>query len=78
MVAWVSDSNGWSPSAQPLQAARHGWWHTVLLLPRGEYSYRFYLRQGDVISWCADPESTLRVEGGYLQPHGDHSVLIVP
>jgi len=77
-VAWVSDCNGWNPSAHLLHPTRQGWWHTVLLLPRGEYNYRFYLRQGDVISWCADPESSLRVEGGYLQPNGDHSVLIVP
>jgi serine protease AprX len=77
-VAWVSDSNDWNPDAHRLHAAGQGWWHTVVLLPQGEYHYRFYLRQDTTVSWCADPESAIRVDAGYLQPHGDHSLLIVP
>jgi serine protease AprX len=74
-VAWVGEPNGWRLEANLLRRGRNGWWQIVLLLPPGSHAYRFCVRTGNVLHWCADPESTQRVEGGYQQPNGDHSII---
>lgn len=66
--------DGWQ-ALHPLTHVGNGWWHGILPLPIGQYTYRFWVERGNEPSaWLPDPESTHRVESGYAQPH---SVLYV-
>jgi serine protease AprX len=68
-VALTGTWDNWQ-ALQPLTHAGRGWWHGVLPLIPGQYAYRFWVEAGDAPArWLPDPESTHRIESGYVQPH---------
>ncbi len=68
-VALTGAWDNWQ-ALQPLQRTGRGWWHGVLPLPAGAYTYRFWVQSDDgAPRWLPDPESTHRVESGYAMPH---------
>ena len=52
---------GWDPVAHPLKRSRHGVWKTTLMLPPGQYEYRFMVDGG----WHDDPVCTERLPNAF-------------
>lgn len=75
-VSLIGNWQGWQPQQLRLRPTSTGWWHAIILLPPGEYRYRFWIEPVEQAAplWCPDPENPIRSEGGYRT---DHSVLIV-
>jgi serine protease AprX len=75
-VSVVGPFNAWAPDLWPLQPARNGWWHGVVVLPPGVYGYRFWVAspQQPTGDWLPDPENAVRSESGYLT---DHTELVL-
>lgn len=75
-VNLIGDWQGWQPQSLPLRPTNEGWWHGIVLLPPGQYTYRFWIEPATNAEpiWCPDPENPIRQEGGYQTAH---SVLIV-
>lgn len=56
-VAVAGSFCGWDPVTHPLKRNRHGVWKTTLMLPPGQYEYRF-LVDGQ---WQDDPTCPERI-----------------
>jgi len=52
---------GWDPIAHPLKRHRNGTWKATLILPPGQYEYRFVVDG----QWQDDPASTERVPNAF-------------
>jgi serine protease AprX len=69
-VSVNGEFNDWRLDTLLLQPASRGWWHLLVPLPDGDYLYRFWVeRDQGPETWLADPESSLRSESGYREPH---------
>lgn len=53
--------NGWQPQATPMSRQRAGKWSTAVLLPPGQYEYRFVVDG----HWRDDPMATRFVTNSY-------------
>lgn len=75
-VSLIGSWQGWQPQQLQLRPTNKGWWHGIILLPPGQYTYRFWINPATDAAprWCPDPENPIRQEGGYQT---DHSVLII-
>ena len=62
--------NNWRPDELRMASSGDGWWHASLLLPPGDYRFR-YVADG---RWFTD-YAAFGVEYG---PHGPDSILHVP
>ncbi|MBI4347721.1 MAG: hypothetical protein HY553_12760 [Elusimicrobia bacterium] len=69
-VLLAGDFNQWRPETLPLEKASGGFWHTLLPLPPGRYSYLFQVDG----AWTPDPEAT---QGGSFEGK-DASLKEVP
>lgn len=68
---WLTgDFDGWRTDTIALERSDRGWWHAAVLLPPGEYLYRFWVEAADgTARWLPDPENPLRAESGYTLAH---------
>lgn len=67
-VSVVGSFNGWSPTANPMQAAgSSGKWIAAITLPAGEHKF-MYLIDGQ--TWLTPPAADEFVDDGYGQING--------
>lgn len=66
-VSVVGDFNDWRPGAHTLVRRRGDLRSVAVVLPRGEYRFRYLVDGGD---WRSDPDADA--------VHGDDSVLVLP
>lgn len=70
-VAWVSDINGWDPTAHSMQPAGDGWWEVEIRLPAGSHQYAYWV-DGRLVT---PPEAQISVDDGFGGRNGLIEVL---
>jgi len=70
-VSLIGSFNQWQPNRFVLERTSSGWWHGVLTLPAGSYTYRFWVESNAAPAgeWLPDLENPATVESGYPTQH---------